>query len=62
MLAYRLQADELGDLAPDAIRLLKQLANSGTTIGITQLTAAFDRRRTEYVTLHTLMIHRRQRA
>lgn len=47
VLAYRLQADELGDLAPDAIRLLKQLANSGTTIGITQLTAAFDRRRTE---------------
>ena len=37
VLAYRLQADELGDLAPDAIRLLKQLASSGTTIGVMQL-------------------------
>jgi hypothetical protein len=46
-LAYRLQADELGDLAPDTIRLLKQLASSGTTIGAMQLTTAFDRRRTE---------------
>ena len=47
VLAYRIQADELGDLAPHAIRLLKQLASNGTTIGIMQLTAAFDRRRTE---------------
>ena len=47
MLAYRLQADALGDLAPDTMRLLKQLASSGTTIGVMQLTAAFDRRRTE---------------
>ena len=47
VLAYRIQADELGDLAPDTMRLLKQLASNGTTIGIMQLTAAFDRRRTE---------------
>ena len=47
VLAYRLQADELGDLAPDTIRLLKQLASSGTTIGVMQLTSVFDRRRTE---------------
>src|SRR5512143_3719734 len=47
VMAYRLQADELGDLAPDTIRLLKQLASNGTTIGAMQLTAAFDRRRTE---------------
>jgi hypothetical protein len=47
VLAYQLQADELGDLAPDTVRLLKQLASSGTTIGTMQLTAAFNRRRTE---------------
>ncbi len=47
VLAYRLQGDELGDLAPDTIRLLKQLASNSTTIGVMQLTAAFDRRRTE---------------
>jgi hypothetical protein len=47
VLAYRLQADELGDLAPDTTRLLKQLASNGTTIGAMQLTSAFDRRRTE---------------
>ena len=47
VLAYQLQADELGDLAPDTMRLLKQLASSGTTTGVMQLTAAFDRRRTE---------------
>jgi Protein of unknown function (DUF2924) len=45
VLAYRLQADELGDLAP--VRLLRQLASNGTTMGAMQLTAAFDRRRTE---------------
>ena len=47
VLAYRLQADELGDLAPDPMRLLKQLASNGTTSGVMQLTAAFDRRLTE---------------
>ena len=45
VLAYRIQADELGDLAPDTMRLLKQLTSNGTTIGVMQLTAAFDRRR-----------------
>ena len=47
VLAYRIQADELGDLAPDTMRLLKQIAGNGTTIVVMQLTAAFDRRRTE---------------
>ncbi|MFY9817985.1 MAG: DUF2924 domain-containing protein [Pseudolabrys sp.] len=47
VLAYRIQADELGDLAPDTMRLLKQLTSNGTTIGVMQLTAAFDRRRAE---------------
>ena len=47
MLAYRLQADELGDLAPDTVRLLKQLAASSTSIGAMRLTSAFDRRRSE---------------
>jgi hypothetical protein len=28
VLAYRLQADELGDLAPDAVRLLRQIGAS----------------------------------
>jgi hypothetical protein len=45
VLAYRLQADELGDLAPDTIRLLKQLATSSTTTNAVRLTAAFDRQR-----------------
>lgn len=47
VLAYRLQADELGDLAPDTVRLLKQIGTSGTTIDATRLTSEFDRRRTE---------------
>src|SRR5215813_4097305 len=45
VLAYRLQADELGDLASDTVRLLKQLATSSTTTGAMRLTSAFDRRR-----------------
>ena len=47
VLAYRLQADELGDLAPDTVRLLKQIGTSGTTIDAARLTSEFDRRRTE---------------
>jgi hypothetical protein len=47
VLAYRLQADELGDLAPDTVRLLKQLATSSTTIEAMRRTSAFDRRRSE---------------
>ena len=39
VLAYRLQADELGDLAPDTVRLLKQIGTSGTTIDAARLTS-----------------------
>jgi hypothetical protein len=47
VLAYRLQADELGDLAPESARLLKQIATSRPTIDVVRLTSAFDRRRAE---------------
>jgi DUF2924 family protein len=47
VLAYRLQADQLGDLPPDTVQLLKQIASSGATIGAVRLTSEFDRRRTE---------------
>ncbi len=46
ILAYRLQADELGDLAPDTIRLLKQLG-SGSTVEAVRLTAELSQRRTD---------------
>jgi hypothetical protein len=45
VLAYRLQADELGDLNSDTVRLLKQLATSSTATDAKRLTAAFDRQR-----------------
>jgi hypothetical protein len=32
ILAYRLQADTLGDLAPDTVRLLKQIGSNGSTV------------------------------
>jgi Protein of unknown function (DUF2924) len=47
VLAYRLQADELGDIAPDTVRLLKQIGTSGSIINAARLTAEFDRRRTD---------------
>ena len=47
VLAYRLQADELGDLAPDTVRLLKQIGSNGTIVDAARLTAEFDRRRIE---------------
>ena len=47
VLAYRLQADGLGDLDPATARLLKQVATAGAAIKVTRLTAEFDRRRTE---------------
>ena len=47
VLAYRLQADQLGDLPPDTVRLLNQIGASGTTIDAVRLTSEFDRRRTE---------------
>ena len=47
VLAYRLQADALGDLDGATIRLLKQIAAGGTKIDSVALTAEFDRRRSE---------------
>jgi hypothetical protein len=45
VMAYRLQADQLGDLATDTVRLLKQIASKGTTETAVQLTSELDRRR-----------------
>ena len=45
ILAYRLQADELGDLAPDSVRLLKQIGSNGSTVDAARLASQFDRRR-----------------
>ena len=46
ILAYQLQADELGDLAPDTIRLLKQLGGGGTVEAV-RLTSELSQRRTD---------------
>ena len=46
-LAYRLQADALGDLDVATIRLLEQIAAGGTEIDSVALKAEFDRRRSE---------------
>src|SRR5262245_51361485 len=45
VLAYRLQADELGDLASDTVRLLKQVGSNGSTVDAARLASEFDRRR-----------------
>jgi hypothetical protein len=47
VLAYRLQAEELGDLDPVTARLLKQIATAGGTLGASRLTEEFGRRRAE---------------
>jgi len=47
VLAYRLQADALGDLDPTTARLLRQIATAGGTREASRLTEAFDRRKTE---------------
>ena len=47
VLAYRLQADELGDLDPATARLLRQIATGGGTLEASRLTEEFGRRRTE---------------
>ncbi len=47
MLAYQLQADQLGDLAPDTVRLLRQIAAAGAIPQAIRMTSAFDRRRAE---------------
>ncbi len=46
ILAYRLQADQLGDLAPDTVQLLKRTVTTGNTARVQDLAAEFDRRRT----------------
>jgi Protein of unknown function (DUF2924) len=45
MLAYRLQADALGDLASDTVRLLKLIGSNGSTVDTARLASEFDRRR-----------------
>jgi hypothetical protein len=45
VLAYQLQAEQLGGLAPETTRLLKQIANGGTAATAVRLTAEFDRQR-----------------
>ena len=47
VLAYRLQADELGDLDPATARLLKQIATGGGTREASRRTDEFGRRRAE---------------
>jgi hypothetical protein len=47
VMAYRLQANELGDLAPDTVRLLKQIASKSTAATAVRLTSEFDRRRAD---------------
>jgi len=48
VLAYRLQADELGDLDPATARLLRQIATGGGTLGASRLMEEFGRRRAEF--------------
>jgi hypothetical protein len=47
VLAYRIQADELGDLEAATVRLLKQIASGGAKVDALRLTSDFDRRRAE---------------
>ena len=47
VLAYRLQADELGDLDPATTRLLSQIATNDGIPGASRRMDAFGRRRTE---------------
>jgi hypothetical protein len=47
VLAYRLQADELGDLTPDSARLLKQLGTNDSPLDVARLTSSFDQQRTK---------------
>ena len=47
VLAYQLQADELGDLDPATARLLRQIATAGGALGVARLTEEFRRRRAE---------------
>jgi hypothetical protein len=44
VLAYRLQADQLGDLDPATARLLRQIATAGGTLRASRLTQEFARK------------------
>ena len=43
VLAYRIQADELGDLGAVTVRLLKQIASGGAKVDALRLASDFDR-------------------
>lgn len=47
IIAYRLQADALGDLDVEALRLLKRVGSARSEAEVTPLTDAFDQRRRE---------------
>jgi hypothetical protein len=47
VMAYQLQADQLGDLATDTVHLLKQIASKGTSEAALRLTSDFDRCRAD---------------
>jgi hypothetical protein len=47
MVAYQLQADWLGHLASDTVRLLRQIAAAGGATQAVHLTSEFDRQRTK---------------
>ena len=47
ILAYRLQADALGDLDAESIRLLKQIGAGRADVALARLTADFHLRRAE---------------
>jgi Protein of unknown function (DUF2924) len=48
VLAYRLQADALGDLDPATARLLRQIATGGGILQASRLTDEFGHRRAEF--------------
>lgn len=47
MIAYRIQAEALGDLDPQTLRLLKKIGSARSGIELTPLTDAYDQRRQE---------------
>ncbi len=47
ILAYRIQADQLGDLDAATARLLEQIGSGGTKIDIARMASDFDREQTE---------------
>jgi hypothetical protein len=47
VMAYRLQADQLGDLPTDTVRLLKQIGSKRTTEAAVRLTSELDRRQAD---------------